>query len=131
MAEVITGSEFIVTDIVKAYADSHSLTATAINDLIKNVLKNLQFNVDEVDIDMLQLLSASIDSCYLQNISMQKEGDGAQNPELFKSPIEKVLQELIGDMLLAGKQHFAFCEYKDPHGNRMFAGDANGAVSFQ
>ncbi len=34
-------------------------------------------------------------------------------------------------MQLAGKQHFAFREYKDPNGNRMFAGDANGAVSFQ
>ncbi len=34
LAEVITGSEFIV----KAYAYRHSLSATAINDLIKNVL---------------------------------------------------------------------------------------------
>jgi hypothetical protein len=58
MAEVITGSKFIV----KTYADSHSLTATAINDLIKNVLKNPQFNVDEFDTDMLQRLSATIDS---------------------------------------------------------------------
>ncbi len=127
MAEVITGSEFIV----KAYADRHSLTATVINDLITNVLKNQQFNVDEVDTDMLQRLSASIDSGDLQIISMRKEGDEAQNTELFKRQIEKVLLELIGDMLLAGKQHFAFREYKDPHGNRMFAGDANGAVSFQ
>ena len=50
MAEVITGSEFIV----KAFTDCHSMTATAINDLIKNVLQNQQFNVDEVDTDMLQ-----------------------------------------------------------------------------
>jgi hypothetical protein len=57
--------------------------------------------------------------------------DGAQNPELFKRQMEKVLRELIGDMLLAGKQHFALREYKDPQGNRMFAGDANGAISFQ
>jgi hypothetical protein len=35
-ADVITGSEHIL----KAYADKHSLTATAIVDLIKNVLKN-------------------------------------------------------------------------------------------
>jgi hypothetical protein len=32
---------------------------------------------------------------------------------------------------LAGHQHFAFHKYKDPHGNRLFAGDANGSVSFQ
>lgn len=58
MAEVITGSEFIV----KANAERNFLTATAINDLIKNVLKNPQFNLKEVDTDMLQRLSRSIDS---------------------------------------------------------------------
>ncbi len=96
MAEVITGTEFIV----RAYADRHSLTATAIYDLIKNILQNKKFNVDEVDTDMLQRLSASIDSGELQIISMRKKGDGAQNPELFKRPIEKDLRELIGDMRL-------------------------------
>ena len=59
MAEVITGSEFIV----KANAERNFLTATAINDLIKNVLKNPQFNLKEVDTDIpLQCLSRSIDS---------------------------------------------------------------------
>ena len=61
MAEVITGSEFIV----KANAERNFLTATAINDLIKNVLKNPQFNLKEVDTDMppaLQRLSRSINS---------------------------------------------------------------------
>ena len=56
--EVITGSEFIV----KANAERNFLTATAINDLIKNVLKTPQFNLKEVDTDMLQRLSRSIDS---------------------------------------------------------------------
>ena len=126
-ADVITGSEHIL----KAYADKHSLTATAINDLIKDVLKNPQFNADEVDTDMLQRLSAAIDGGDLQIISMRMEGDGPQNPELFMRPVEKVLRELVGDMRLAGHQHFAFHEYKDPRGNRIFAGDANGSVSFQ
>ncbi len=62
---------------------------------------------------------------------MLKEGDGAQIPEWFKRPNEKVMRELIGDMRLEGKQLFAFHEYKDPRGNRLFAGDANGSVSFQ
>ena len=57
-SEVITRSEFIV----KAYAERNFLTATAINDLIENVLKNPQFNLEEVDTDMLQRLSRSIDS---------------------------------------------------------------------
>ena len=44
------------------YAERNSLIATAINGLIKNVLKNPQFNLEEVDTDMLQRLSRSIDS---------------------------------------------------------------------
>ena len=51
--------------------------------------------------------------------------------ELFKRPAEKVLRELIGDIRLAGCQHFAFKEYLDPHGNRLYAGHSNGSVSFQ
>ncbi len=44
-----------------------------------------------------------------------------------------LLKKLCVNILetLAGKQHYAFQEYKDPHGNRLFAGDANGSVSFQ
>ncbi len=54
-ADVITGSEHIL----KAYADKHSLTATAIADLIKNVFKNPEFNADEVDTDMMPRLQAA------------------------------------------------------------------------
>ncbi len=103
MADVITGNEFLV----KRFAELHSLTATAINDLIKNVLQNPLFNADEVDTYMLQRLSAAIDSGDLEIISMRVEGDGDQNPELFKRLIRKIMRQLIADMLLAGKQHFA------------------------
>ena len=58
-------------------------------------------------------------------------GLGPQILELFTTPAEKVLRELIGHLRLAGHQHIAFHEYKDPHGNRLFSGDANGSVSFQ
>ena len=126
-AEVITGSEAIL----KEFASKQGLTAAAINSLIKDVLKNPAFNADEVDTDMLQRLQASIDSCDLQIINMHAEGDGEQVLELFKRPVEKVLRELMGDMRLAGSQHFGFHEYKDPHGNRLFAGHSNGSVSFQ
>jgi hypothetical protein len=47
-ADVITGSEHIM--IVEACVDKHSLTATAIVDLIKSVLKNPEFNANEVDL---------------------------------------------------------------------------------
>ena len=45
--------------------------------------------------------------------------------------VEKVLRELMADMRLACCQHFGFQEYKDPRGNRLFAGHSNGSVSFQ
>ena len=67
----------------------------------------------------------------LKVVNMHKEGGGPQILELFARPVEKVLRELIADMRLAGHQHFAFHECKDPHGYRLFAGDANGSVSFQ
>jgi hypothetical protein len=128
-ADVITGSEHIL----KAYANKHSLTATAIVDLIKNVLKNPELNADDVDTDMLQRLQAATGSGDLQVINMHwhNDGDGPQIWELFTRPAEKVLRELIGDLRLAGHQHIEFHEYKDPHGNRPFASDANGSVSFQ
>ena len=72
-ADVIIGSEHIL----KAYADKHSITATAIVDLIKNVLKNPEFNADDVDTDLLQRLQAAIDSGDLQVINMRKEKEGA------------------------------------------------------
>jgi hypothetical protein len=106
-ASIITGSEQILKD----YARASSLTATDIKRLIEDVLHNPDFNADDVD--------------------MHQEGDGAQKLELFKRPAEKVLRELISDIRLAACQHFAFKEYLDPRGNRLFAGHSNGSVSFQ
>ncbi len=37
----------------------------------------------------------------------------------------------MADMRSAGCQHFAFHEYKDPRGNRLFAWHSNVSVSFQ
>jgi len=106
-AGIITGSEQILKD----YASASSLTATDIKRLIEDVLHNPDFNADDVD--------------------MHQEGDGAQKLELFKRPAEKVLRELISDIRLAACQHFAFKEYLDPRGNRLFAGHSNGSVFFQ
>ena len=102
---IITGSEQILKD----YASASSLTSN----------------------NMLERFANSIDSGYLEIISMHQEGDGDQKLELFKRPAEKVLRELISDIRLAGCQHFAFKEYLDPYGNRLFAGHSNGSVSFQ
>ena len=126
-AGIITGSEQILKD----YASASSLTARDIKRLIEDVLHNPDFNADDVDTDMLERLANSIDSGDLEIINMHQEGDGAQKLELFKRPAEKVLRELISDIRLAGCQHFAFKEYLDPHGNRLFACHSNGSVSFQ
>ncbi len=126
-ASVLTGSERIL----KACASKHNLTAAAINALIKDVLKNPNFNSDEVDTDMLKRLSEAIDSGDIKIISMKAEGAGEKNPELFVRPAEKVLRELIGDVRSSSCQHFTFNEYKKPHENRLFAGHSNGSVSFQ
>jgi hypothetical protein len=56
--------------ILEANATKHSRKARAINDLIKDVLKNPAFNPIEVDTDMLQRLQASIDSGDIQIINM-------------------------------------------------------------
>ena len=58
---------------------------------------------------MLKRLSEAMDSGDIKILSMKAEGDGAQDPVLFVRPAEN----------------------KDPHGNRLFAGHANGSVSVQ
>ena len=126
-AGIITGSE----QILKEYASASSLNARDIKRLSEVVLHNPDFNADDVDTDMLERLADSIDSGNLEIINMHQEGDGAQKLELFKRPAEKVFQKIISDIQLAGCQHFAFKEYLDPHGNRLFACHSNGSVSFQ
>ncbi len=55
---------------------------------------------------MLNWFAASIGRGDLEISSMNQEGDGPQKLDLFKRPVEKVLRELIGDIRLAGCQHF-------------------------
>ena len=94
--------------ILKQFALRHSLTANAINDLIKDVLKTMAFNKDEVDTDMLQRLQASINRGDIEIINMHTEGDGEQVLQLFMRQVEKVLHELMADIRLAGCQHLHF-----------------------
>jgi hypothetical protein len=66
---VITGSEHLV----KTYAVKHSLTATAIVDLIK-IVQNPELNADEVDTDMLKRLQAAIGSGDLHKLALIPRG---------------------------------------------------------
>ena len=68
-AGIITGSEAIL----KEFASKHSLNASTINALIKDVLQNPAFSADEVDTNMLQRLQASVASGDVQIISMNIE----------------------------------------------------------
>ncbi len=113
---IITESE----KIVKEYATKALLNAKRIKSLIEDVIHNQPFNAADVDTDMLKRFSAAIDNFNLEIISIHQEGDRVQKLELFKSPAEKVLRELLSDIWLAGCQHFGFKECKDPHGNRLF-----------
>ena len=42
-----------------------------------------------------------------------------------------MLRELLADIRLAGNQHFEYKEYRNAAGERIFACDANGSVTFQ
>jgi hypothetical protein len=52
----------------------------------KNILKNPDFNADEFDADMLQLLQAAINSGHLQAINMHMDGEGTPNLEFLRGP---------------------------------------------
>ena len=71
---------------MKDYASASSLSAKDIQRLINDIVHIPDFNADDVDTDMLEQLANSIDSGYLEIISMHQEGDGAQKLELFKRP---------------------------------------------
>jgi hypothetical protein len=108
------------------------LNAKLIKSLIEDVLRNPAFNAAGGDTDMHKRFSAANDSGDLEIISMHQEGPGRRwSSEMYKRPAEKILRELLSDIRLAGCQRFGFKEYKDPHGNRRFAGHSNGSVSFQ
>ena len=54
--------------------------------------------------------------------------DVLHNPDFNADDVDT---DMLSDIRLAGCQHFAFKEYLDPHGNRLFACPSNGSVSFQ
>jgi len=124
---LFTASERLLQD----FAQEKNLNATFIKDLIQKVLHHPDFDPAEVDHDMHERLMGAIEEGDIQVIDLWQEGDGRQDVRLFKRPAGKVLRELLADPRLAGSQHFAFKEYRDPNGDRIIGGDANGSVTFQ
>jgi len=124
---LFTASERLLQD----FAKEKHWNATIVKDLIQKVLHHPDFDPAEVDHDMHERLMGAIEEGDIQVIDLWQEGDGRQDLRLFKRPAGKVLRELLADPRLAGSQHFAFKEYKDPNGDRIIGGDANGSVTFQ
>ena len=117
--------------ILQEYARKRTMNATELKSLIQEVLHHPEFNADEVDSDMHARLMKAVADGDVEIHDLWKEGDGDQEVKLFTRDVEKVLRKLLGDIRLAGNQHFEFKEYKDSKGNRIFSCDSNGSVSFQ
>jgi len=107
------------------------MTCSDLKALIEDVLKNPDFNAEEVDSNMMDRLNRAIEDGDFEIIDMWKEGDGPQEVKFYFRNLEKVLRELMADIRLAGNQHFSFKMSKNSKGERIFGGDANGSVSFE
>lgn len=106
------------------------MNAQDIKDLIQDVLHNDNFDADEIDHNMNDLLMHAVaDGMAVHD--MWQEGDGEQDVRFFLRKVEDVVRELVADERLEGCQHFAFKEYKNANGDRILGGHANGSVSFQ
>ena len=71
-----------------------------------------------------------VDCSKLIKVSLHKENDGTQDLNLFmRDPLE-VLQELIGNIKASGKQYYAFQEYRNEQGERVFY-HTNGTLRLQ
>ena len=113
-SRVFTKSERILLD----YQKLKRMSAADLKDLIQQVLKNPEFNIDEVDHDMHERLQRAIDKGDIDVSDFWPEGDGKQDVKFFCRKVEKVLRELLSDEQLAGCQHFGFKEYKNCNGDR-------------
>ena len=63
-------------------------------------------------------------------VPLHRENDGTQDHKLFmRDPLE-VLQEVIGNIKASGKQYYAFQEYRNEQGGRLFY-HTNGTLRWQ
>ncbi len=94
------------------------MSAADLKDLIQQVLKNPEFNIDEGDQDMQKRLQQAIDIGDIDATDFWQKGDSKQDVKFFCRKVEKVLWELLSDEQLAGCQYFGFKEYKNSNGDR-------------
>ena len=117
--------------ILQNYSRARNMTATDLKALIEVVLRNPEFNADDVDTNLMKRINRAIEEGKFEMFDKWKEGDGHQEVKFFKRSLEKVIRELMADIELAEYQHFGFNMYKNSQGERIFGGDANGSVSFE
>jgi hypothetical protein len=127
-AGVLTASEQILYE----HCQRDGMPASKLKELIQEVLHHPDFDTQDVDHDLHDRVMRAISDGDIEVHDMWVEGDGVQDVRFFRRPGLKVLQELLGDPRLAGRQHFGFQEYKDPRtGERIVSCEANGTVTFQ
>ena len=114
-SHVFTKSERILLD----YQKLKRMSAADLKDLIQQVLKNPEFNIDEVDHDMHERLQQAIDNSDIDVTDFWQKGDSSeQDVKFFCRKVEKVLRALLSDERSVGCQHFGFKEYKNSNGDR-------------
>ena len=89
---LFTASERIIQD----FASEKKVDATFIKDLIQKVLHHPDFDPDDVDHDMHELLMAAIEEGDLEVIDLKEDGDGNQDVRLFKRPLPTSWQSAQG-----------------------------------
>ena len=111
-ARLFTASERILQN----YARARALTGADLKALIEDVLRNPEFNADDIDRNMMERLNKAIDDGEFEIFDMWKEGDGHQDVKLFSRNLEKVVRGFRPSMeglkpgvilLILGQGHFA------------------------
>ena len=95
---LFTSSESLLQN----YARARALTASDVKSLIEDVLRNPEFDPQEVDTDMMERLNRAIEDGDFEIIDVWKEGDGRQEVKFYIRNLEKVIRELVADTRLAG-----------------------------
>ena len=96
------------------------MNTTDLKALIDEGLHHPEFNSAEVDADIHALCMLAVADGDIEIHHVWQRCDGAQEVQLFKRSVKKVLHELLADIWLAGCQRFVFKEYKGAEGNWIF-----------
>jgi hypothetical protein len=109
-SNVFSKSERLLLD----YATKRFKSPSELKELIQTVLHHPDFDLDSVDHDLHERLMKA-----------------DQDVTFVKRKLEKVMRELIADPRMAGHQHLGFKLQCTSKGERIYACEANGSISFQ